>query len=172
MRFMVFDTYDRACDRQCASFLELFENMLTSTFSNPWVFLKGATAGGAVEGEGSIANPKDRIPGEIQSRSGVETLLNKWLQDIPTEAHEIDTAVDKVQQLVLKTYSFIRSQVCDQVELFAESFFKLPMLRRLEEDMAMIELSESDKKNYEARRNGLQAEADEQQTALVEINDC
>lgn len=58
--------------------------------------------------------------------------------------------MDKVQMLVLKTYSFIRSQVCDQVELFAESFFKLPMLRRLEEDMNRIALSDTDKANYKA----------------------
>merc|ERR1712050_539676 len=97
----------------------------------------------------------NRIPIEIQSRSGIENTLSKWLQDIPTEAHQIDEAVDKVQMLVLKTYSFIRSQVCDQVELFAESFFKLPMLRRLEEDMAAIDISEEDKANYQNRRDRL-----------------
>merc|ERR1712100_575303 len=154
MRLMVYDTYDRACDRQCTSFLELFENMLTSTLSNPWVFLKGATAGDAV-GSVGVANPRDRIPKEIESRSGVETVLNKWLQDIPTDELEIDTAVDKVQQLVLKTYSFIRSQVCDQVELFAESFFKEPMLRRLTEDMAGIALSTENKEKYKVRRDRL-----------------
>merc|ERR1719333_1953584 len=96
----------------------------------------------------SFDDTKERIPDEIQNRSSTETTLSKWLSDIPTESHQIDEAVDKVQMLVLKTYSFIRSQVCDQVELFAESFFKLPMLRRLEQDMAEIELSEEDQRNY------------------------
>merc|ERR1712183_356818 len=120
----------------------------------------------------SFDDTKERIPKEIQGRSGIDTTLSKWLQDIPTEPHQIDEAVDKVQMLVLKTYSFIRSQVCDQVELFAESFFKLPMLRRLEEDMAMIELSEGDKKNYEARRGSLGAEINKARTANTEINWC
>merc|ERR1712110_1411104 len=150
--------------------------MLTSTFSNPWVFLKGATTGD-YDGDGDPLpnveeDPKQRIPMEIEGRSGIEATLSKWLQDIPEEAHQIDEAVDKVQMLVLKTYSFIRSQVCDQVELFAESFFKLPMLRRLEEDMAMIELSEEDKANYAARRSRLQGDKKVQDDALVEINEC
>merc|ERR1712183_1200373 len=103
----------------------------------------------------SFDDTKERIPKEIQGRSGIESTLSKWLQDIPTEAHQIDEAVDKVQMLVLKTYSFIRSQVCDQVELFAESFFKEPMLRRLTDDMAQISLSADDKAKYDNRRNTL-----------------
>merc|ERR1712110_1131048 len=176
---LVYQTYDAACARQLRQFVELFDNMLTSTFSNPWVFLKGATTGAADEGGDledavlpSFDDTKERIPKEIQGRSGIDTTLSKWLQDIPTEPHQIDEAVDKVQMLVLKTYSFIRSQVCDQVELFAESFFKLPMLRRLEEDMAMIELSAADKQKYEERRNTLGVEVNRSNTAVREINDC
>merc|ERR1711904_566451 len=97
---------------------------------------------------------------------------NNQLQDIPTEAEKIDDAVDKVQMLVLKTYSFIRSQVCDQVELFAESFFKLPMLRRLEEDMAAIELSEEDAANYQCRRERLGEQMEAAQGGLKEVNWC
>merc|ERR1712216_479116 len=85
---------------------------------------------------------------------------------------EIDEAVDKVQMLVLKTYSFIRSQVCDQVELFAESFFKLPMLRRLEEDMAAIELSEEDAQNYQSRRERLEGMIHVEEGMLKEVNWC
>jgi len=170
IKHMVYDAYDQACERQLASFIDLFENMLTSTFSNPWVFLKGATSGGAVDG--ATSNPKDRIPLEIQSRSGVDTLLNKWLQDIPTEPHQIDEAVDKVQQLVLKTYSFIRSQVCDQVELFSESFFKMPMLRRLTEDMSNIKLSEEDKEKYNMRRQRLADEKAVATESLKEVAWC
>jgi len=178
IKHLVFETYDAACKRQLAMFTDLFDNMLTSTFSNPWVFLKGATP---TEGDSedlvdavlpSFDDTKMRIPQEIKSRSGIEAILGKWLQDIPTESEQIDVAVDKVQQLVLKTYSFIRSQVCDQVELFAESFFKLPMMRRLEEDMSMIELSEEDKENYEVRRQRLEGEAKSASDALQEINAC
>mmetsp|Transcript_42775 Transcript_42775/g.102328 ORF Transcript_42775/g.102328 Transcript_42775/m.102328 type:complete len:727 (-) Transcript_42775:53-2233(-) len=176
IKYLVYQTYDEACERQMRAFADLFENMLTSTFSNPWVFLKGATAGVDADGSPLAAvkedDQKERIPKEIQSRSGIESTLSKWLQDIPTEAHQIDEAVDKVQMLVLKTYSFIRSQVCDQVELFAYSFFKLPMLRRLEEDMSNMNLSDADKSNYEARRNRLKGDIDQARVAVKEVNEC
>lgn len=178
IKHLVFQTYDKACKRQLEMFTDLFDNMLTSTFSNPWVFLKAATpAPGSKEDLQNTSLPsfdetKSRIPEEIKSRSGIDNTLAQWMQDIPTESDQIDTAVDKVQQLVLKTYGFIRSQVCDQVELFAESFFKLPMMRRLEEDMSMLELSEEDNANYEARRSRLAVEAKTASTNLKEINAC
>jgi len=178
IKHLVFTTYDAACVRQLSQFVSLFDNMLTSTFSNPWVFLKGATQGSSETEDlqdavlPSFEDTKERIPNEIRTRSGTEAVLSRWLTDIPTDTSQIEEAVDKVQMLVLKTYSFIRSQVCDQVELFAESFFKLPMLRRLEEDMAMIELSEEDTANYKARRERLGAEMQAQQASLVEIDWC
>merc|ERR1712176_804882 len=107
----------------------------------------------------SLDDTRARIPQEIQGRTGIERTVTKWLYDIPTEPHRIDEAVDQVQLLVLKVYSHIRSQVCYQVELFCESFFKLPLLRRLEEDMNKIELSTVDMEGYKARREKLQKES-------------
>eukprot|EP00440_Ansanella_granifera_P026888 gb/GFBE01029197.1/.p1 GENE.gb/GFBE01029197.1/~~gb/GFBE01029197.1/.p1 ORF type:complete len:728 (+),score=129.92 gb/GFBE01029197.1/:1-2184(+) len=178
IKHAVWETFDKACARQLRQFVDLFENMLTSTFSNPWVFLKAATTIPAASEDLSEAmlpsfdDTKGRIPKEIESRSGMEATLSRWLTDIPTEPHEIDQAVDLVQILVLKTYSFIRSQVCDQVELFSESFFKLPMMRRLEEDMALIELTAEDKANYEARRERLVPEIKMADASLLEIDWC
>jgi len=178
IRHLLFQTYDKACKRQLQQFVELFDNMLTSTFSNPWVFLKGNTGGGG-DGEDtsdaalpSFDDTKERIPKEIQGRAGTESVLSRWLTDIPTDSSQIDEAVNKVQLLVLKTYSFIRSQVCDQVELFAESFFKLPMMRRLEEDMAQIELTDDDTATYQAHRDRLTSEIERAQESLVEIDSC
>mmetsp|Transcript_60592 Transcript_60592/g.141129 ORF Transcript_60592/g.141129 Transcript_60592/m.141129 type:complete len:727 (-) Transcript_60592:164-2344(-) len=178
IKHLVFQTFDKACARQLQQFVELFDNMLTSTFSNPWVFLKSPTAGGP-EGEDmqdavlpSFDDTKERIPKELDARSGTEASLSKCLVDIPTDSQHIDEAVDKVQMLVLKTYSFIRSQVCDQVELFSESFFKLPMMRRLEEAMAMIELSDDDASTYQARRDRLCTDVKDTRGSLAEINAC
>jgi len=175
---LVFRTYDRACVRQLDQFAQLFDNMLTSTFANPWVFLKGHTPGGS-DGEElqdsalpSFEDTKERIPKEIQGRAGTEQSLSRWLTDIPTDSTQIDEAVDKVQMLVLKTYGFIRAQVCDQVELFSESFFKLPMLRRLEEDMALMELSDEDSANYEARRSRLSDEIQAAADSVHEVDAC
>lgn len=176
IRQMVFQTYDNACKRQLSNFVELFENMLTSTFSNPWVFLKGA--GGADPGDDagdalpSFDETKELIPSEIQNRTGFEASLSKWLHEIPSDPAQIDEAVEKVQMLVLKTYGFIRSQVCDQVELFAESFFKLPMMRRLEGDMGSISLSDSDKAGYQARRERLVTDVQGSKSSLTEVAAC
>lgn len=178
IKHLLFQTYDKACKRQLQQFNDLFDNMLTSTFSNPWVFLKCATAGTSDrEDMGDAVLPsfddtKERIPKEVASRSGIESTLSKWLQEIPTDSSQIDEAVDRVQMLVLKTYGYIRSQVCDQVELFSESFFKLPMLRGLQEDMSMIELTAEDKKHYDARRERLSSEIAASASNLSEVGEC
>jgi hypothetical protein len=39
-------------------------------------------------------------------------------------------------------FAFVRCFIADELELFAVSFFQLPMLRRLEADMQGIELDE------------------------------
>jgi len=176
IRHLVYQTYDATCQRQLQLFVELFDNVLTSTFANPWVFLKGATTGDEDLMQDtqlpSFEDTKDRIPQEIAGRSGIETKLSSWLSEIPMEPEQIDTAVDKVQMLLTRAYGFIRSQVCDQVELFAESFFKLPMLRRLEEDMSLMDLSEEDKANYQARRARLDDELSKNQVYLTEVTKC
>eukprot|EP00812_Abedinium_dasypus_P012380 NODE_58_length_2325_cov_377.525551.p1 GENE.NODE_58_length_2325_cov_377.525551~~NODE_58_length_2325_cov_377.525551.p1 ORF type:complete len:726 (+),score=314.25 NODE_58_length_2325_cov_377.525551:3-2180(+) len=175
VKHLIFETYDKACDRQLKHFMDLFSNMLTSTFANPWVFLKGATTDTEDEtpsGGDDVEAMKRKIPLEIQGRSGIEATLAKWLQDIPTDSAEIDEAVDKVQMLVLKTYSFIRSQVCDQVELFAESFFKVPMMRQLQEDMSEINLSDDNMQKYAERRERLLELKGIEESSLKEVDSC
>merc|ERR1712032_1372529 len=150
IKHLIFTSYDNAVDRQLKQFMDLFSNMLTSTFSNPWVFLKGAT---------------------VDLPEADDEELDFKLK-IPEEATKIDEAVDKVQMLVLKTYSFIRSQVCDQVELFTESFFKLPMLRRLHEDMAQIVIDAQNQSNYVERRKTLEKQIGDTNGSIKEINWC
>mmetsp|Transcript_35450 Transcript_35450/g.89284 ORF Transcript_35450/g.89284 Transcript_35450/m.89284 type:complete len:725 (-) Transcript_35450:106-2280(-) len=177
IRKLVFETYDSVVERQLNQFLDLFKSTLKATFSNPWVFLKKTTA--KLEDDmgdecllPSLDDTKARIPKEIQSRTGIERTVAKWLGDVPMEPHKIDEAVDQVQLLVLKVYSHIRSQVCDQVELFCESFFKLPLLRRLEEDMNKIELSAVDMEGYKVRRERLQKDAMANNYGHKEVKDC
>lgn len=183
VKTLVFQTYDKAVDRQRAQFMELFNNTLASTFSNPWVFLKRASRGLAADDQGNSVNLDDialpsfedtkaRIPVEIESRSGMETILTKWLSAIPQEPHQMDEAVDKVQMLVLKTFAFIRAQIADQIELFAESFFKLPMMRRLEEDMSLIELNPVDYEVYKVRRDALDQDYSEVKGNAASVDEC
>jgi len=174
---MVFETFDTVVERQLKQFLTLFKNTLQATFSNPWVFLRKTTAILDTDMNTEIALPsldqtKQRIPAEIKMRNGNEQVVARWLSEIPLEPHMINEAVDQVQVLVLRVYSHIRSQVCDQVELFCESFFKLPLLRRLEEDMNKIELSPVDLEGYKARRDALEKEAAANAYGLKEVRAC
>jgi len=173
---LVFDTYDAVVDRQLKMFVELFTSTLHATFANPWVFLKKTTAS-IGDDEEDIQLPdleatKERVPEELASRNSMDKLVTRWLYEIPTEPQKIEEAVDLVQLLVLKVYTHIRSQVCNNVELFAESFFKLPLMRRLEEDMMKIELSDVDKEGYRVRRERLQHEQAANTHGLKEVRDC
>merc|ERR1712039_1058805 len=157
-----------------------FKNMLMSTFANPWMALKNGSAllqNADDEDELDEVLPtfddtKERIPKEMETRARTEDMLSKRLAEISSNATQVDEAVDKVQKLVLRTFGFIRAQVCDLVETFVESFFKLPMLRRLNEDMALLELSEDDTANYHARRERLVADIKLTQGSLQEIDAC
>jgi len=169
IKHMVFQTYDIACQRQLQFFVALFDNTLTSTFSNPWVFLKGEAEQAEI-GDLGLAGAQEWIPSEIDGVSKVESAISRWLQDNP--AQEAETDVEKLKILLLKTYGYVRSQACDKVELFAESFFKIPMLHRLEEAMSMVELSDTDKSNHESHCESLTAEISKMKNSLVEINGC
>merc|ERR1712087_806704 len=173
IKHLLFTAYDEAVDRQLKQFVQLFSNMLTSTFSNPWVNLKSATVDHATEVEEDDAeSTKMRIPKEIESRSGMDSILNVWLMNIPEDPEHIDEAVDKVQMLVLKMYGYIRSQVCDQLELFTESFFKLPMLRRLNEDMSSIKVDSANQAKYIARRETLGQQVQDTKAGIDDVNWC
>ncbi|CAK0891411.1 unnamed protein product, partial [Prorocentrum cordatum] len=172
IKHLLFTAYDEAVDRQLNQFILLFSNMLTSTFSNPWVNLKAATVDHAADVEDDDLGTRMRIPEEIESRSGMDKVLNGWLMQIPEDPQQIDEAVDKVQMLVLKMYSYIRSQVCDQVELFTESFFKLPMLRRLNEDMSSIKIDAQNQKKYMERRETLNQQLQDTKASIEEVSWC
>jgi GTP-binding protein EngB required for normal cell division len=175
---LVFDTYDAVCGRQLQHFESLFKNTLHATFSNPWVFPKSSANDVSFDDLGeecmlpSLDDSKVRIKQEISSRNSIERTVMKWIYDIPMEAHKLDEAVDQVQLLVLKVYSHIRSQICDQVELFSESFFKMPLIRHLEEDMMKIELSAVDLQGYKARGDKLKEEISANSAGLKEVKDC
>merc|ERR1719507_2823905 len=85
IKHLVFQTYDRACANQLQQFLGLFESMLTSTFSNPWVFLKTPTIAGSEADDmqdavlPSFDDTKERIPKELAARFGTESALSRWL---------------------------------------------------------------------------------------------
>merc|ERR1712048_1229631 len=160
-------------------FVDLFKATLRATFANPWVFLKRSSCGrldddmlGHQLALASLEDTKERIPTEIKSRTSNEKRIQEWIFAIPEEPHLVDDAVDQVQMVLLKVYSHIRSQVCDQVELFAESFFKLPLMRRLEEDMSHIELADVDKEGYKARREKLDKSHKANEAGLKEVKHC
>jgi hypothetical protein len=179
IRKLVFDTYDTVCQRQLSQFESLFESTLHATFANPWVFPKSSASDVSfddLEAEEiqlpTLEDTKERILKELKSRTGIDRRVTKWIYDIPIETHRLDDAVDQVQMLVLKVYSHIRSQICDQVELFAESFFKMPLMRRLEEDMMKIELSPVDLKGYRDRRAQLAYDRQANEYGLKEVKEC
>jgi len=173
----VFETYDKACDRQTKLFIDLFDNTLASTFANPWVFLKRASTNFENETFDDVCMPsfeetKERIPEEIDQRGGIEQLLNQMIALIPHEASMVDEAVDRAQMLLLRTFQFIRAQIADQIELFVDSFFKLPLLRRLEEDMNRISLSSGNLQASLAHTQLLTEELTEKTDAMTELVEC
>jgi len=145
---LVFDAYDKAVADRAKKFIDLFHITLASIFSNPWVFLKHGSAKIDESDFGDVTIPsfedtKARIPKELDNRLGIDNILNRWIAEIPDEPSLVDEAVDRAQTLCIKTFTFIRAQISDHIELFAESFFKTKLLRHISDDMRAIQLAPS-----------------------------
>merc|ERR1712091_469167 len=87
---------------------------------------------------------------EMSRRNDVQTTLNAKIKEVPDAATHGAQATKQMQNVIEEVFGRIRSLVADQMQLYSESFFLLPMLRRLEGSMAKMEMPESDKKRYQA----------------------
>ena len=96
---------------------------------------------------------KARIPKELSQRSSVEKLLQEMVNEIPIDNSHVDEAVEKVQALMITVFRAIRNLICDQLELFADSFFQLPMSRHLEGAMMDVTLTDQQKARFEGLRS-------------------
>jgi hypothetical protein len=178
-RDLLFRKYDSFLSSQRELFIELFNNTLQSTFQFPWALIKASswsyadldkfvghdTQEGDDEEEQEEPDPfadmslpcfedtKSRIPVELSQRSNVERLLQDMVNEIPIDNNSVDEAVEKVQALMITVFRAIRNLICDQMELFADSFFHLPMLRHLESAMMDVELSENEMAKFEGLRS-------------------
>jgi len=92
------------------------------------------------------------------------------------ENSEGDDQVDRVQAMLIMIFKVLRNRLADQLELMAESFFLLPMLRLLESEMCEIELDEKRKAEFAMRRDlllidqrKLQRKLDDFKWALNEV---
>lgn len=119
-----------------------------------------------------FADTKARIPKEISQRSTVEKLLQEMVNEIPIDNDHVDEAVEKVQALMITVFRAIRNLICDQLELFADSFFQLPMSRHLEGEMMNVNLSESELAKFEALRESKETVVARTREMLGNINWC
>jgi hypothetical protein len=95
-----------------------------------------------------------RIKDERKERQrGKDTMeqLRRQIEDTGPD----DEAVDRVQAMIICIFKVLRNRLADQMELMAESFFLLPMLRLLESEMCDIELDDETQAEFSTRREFL-----------------
>lgn len=120
----------------------------------------------------SFEDTKARIPDEINHRTGVERQVQQLVNAIPVDILHIDEAVERVQWMLMTVFKYIRNMLCDQMELFADSFFQLPLSRQLESEMVKIQLDESTVTKFAVDRKNKQHELDRANDMLTSVAWC
>jgi len=163
MKACIYKTFDDTCAKHQEKFTMMWNDFMQSMFQSPLILLKSCSMpkiGGFYEGEmaPTFESTKERIAMERQNRGMLQTVLQEKIKQIPLDDSKAKQAVQLVQEIIEQTFSVIRCITSDQMQLYSESFFLLPMLRRLEGEMASMELAEEDKKRYRARKSILDQE--------------
>lgn len=163
MKNCIFAAFDKAVDEHHGRFMQMWLDFMASMFASPLQMLKTCsmpTLEGGYEDEvaPTFESTKERVLVERHSRGALQSELKNRMKQIPDDDMHADQSVKMVQQIIEMTFSVIRCVIADQMQLYSESFFLLPMLRRLEGNMANLELMDEDKMRYKARANVLEKE--------------
>jgi len=139
--------------------------------------LKGGSTpsiGGTYEEEiaPTFQSTKARIESERKTRNTLHVQLNAKIKNIPDDDASAGVALRMCQEVIEQTFGVIRCVVADQMQLYSESFFLLPMLRRLEGSMANMDLQEDDKRRYRARKNLLSDENTKSTGLVSDLDHC
>jgi len=177
MRACIFKAFDQACETHRTAFMQMWCDFMDSMFQSPLRLLKSCSTpsiGGTYEEEiaPTFESTKARIENERKSRNTLHHQLNEQIKRIPDDDVAAGHSVQMVQSIIEQTFGVIRCVVADQMQLYSESFFLLPMLRRLEGAMANMELEEDDKKRYRARKNVLVEEERKSASLLTDLDFC
>jgi hypothetical protein len=165
MKDAIFSAFDACVESNRIQFKKMWIDYLHTMFEAPISLMKGGTmpkaseimydtdahgAGGSgflgdsgmaptFEGEHGM---KARIKKDMERREMTKRHMEMRMSGIKVGAE------DTLQHLLDEMFTRIRCLVADQMQLYAESFFLLPMLRRLEGDMAKMEMAEADRNRY------------------------
>lgn len=174
MKAAIFNAFDEACECHRISFIQMWQDFTDSMFQSPLMLLKACTTPELGDLGEEIAptfeSTKERIEQERNGRNTLQVQLKEQIKQIPDD--NAKTSVKMVQQIINQTFGVIRSVVADQMQLYSESFFLLPMLRRLEGAMACMELAEEDKMRYKARSVVLVEELNKLDGVSEDLNWC
>merc|ERR1719271_669458 len=91
---------------------------------------------------------------------------------IPDDDNKIQFALKEVDRVIQKIFGVIRCLVADQMQLYSESFFLLPMLRRLEGEMAKMQMPDEDRRRYQQLRKMLVEEDKKKTELLADLDWC
>jgi len=182
MKKCIFTAFDEACEGHKVKFMQMWRDYMDSMFQSPLVLLKSATmphAGDGHDGDSyesemapTFESTKSRIDQETMGRTKLQSKLKDDIKKIPDEDHRADESVAMVQDIIEEVFGCIRCLVADQMQLYSESFFLLPMLRRLEGAMSNMDLIEEDKQRYRARKCVLDEEQKKTESLLKDLNWC
>jgi len=176
MKGQIFKAFDDACSRNNEKFENMWKDYMDAMFQSPLKLLKSCTMPSVgdvakfADEEGlapTFDSTKERIETEVSQRSGVANSLSQKIRRIPADDSAAMEARDMIQFIIEEIFGRIRSLVADQMQLYSESFFLLPMLRRLEGEMAEMQMPEQDKKRYQMMKVYYVKE-EEKKTGLVD----
>jgi len=153
MKAAIYNAFDEACESHRINFIQMWQDFTDSMFQSPLMLLKTCTTPELGDLGEEIAptfeSTKERIEKERKGRNTLQVQLKEKIKQIPDDDGK--QSVKMVQEIINQTFGVIRSVVADQMQLYSESFFLLPMLRRLEGAMACMELADEDRMRYRAR---------------------
>mmetsp|Transcript_148550 Transcript_148550/g.270049 ORF Transcript_148550/g.270049 Transcript_148550/m.270049 type:complete len:116 (+) Transcript_148550:2-349(+) len=98
--------------------------------------------------------------------------LRESIKKIPDDDVMAAKSCKMVNDIVEDVFSVIRCFVSDQMQLYSESFFLLPMLRRLEGVMGELNLTQDDQQKYEQRKKVLDVEQAKSSGIVMDLEWC